>query len=971
MKNFTLKNALNLLIVAFLLFGCSIDNSDKGPGKEITLRLEPKEGNPRNSEGDFIQLNDGRILFIYTHFTGGTGDHASAYLAGRYSDDKGKTWTKEDILILPNEGGMNIMSVSLLRLDNGKIALFYLRKNSETDCIPFMRISSDEAKSWSEPIRCIDTEGYHVVNNDRFIQLPGGRILFPTSLHAAPTWANGKIICYYSDDSGTTWNRSQQIANFDNTVLQEPGIVELENGKMMLFCRTDSGVQYFSFSEDQGETWSPIKPGNIKSPLSPASIERIPDTGDLLLLWNHNYEKGRDGGKRTPFNLAISKDEGKTWEKIKTVESDPAGWYCYTAIEFVGNHVLLGHCAGDTRTNNGLSTTQVTRLSLDWIYKDTTPDPIVESESEGVVKFTCKDKDVQIRYTLDGTLPTQETGLLYQNPITVSRITPLYMQSFEKGKTPSKIVFTQIGTNVYQPAQELSFVPEVGLIYHYYKGEVNQTEKIKDISPVDTGILPQFSISESSETDNFAFTFTGYIKIPEDGLYTFYLESNDGSVMYLDDFKLIDNDGAHGIYEKSTSTSLRAGFHSISVKYFQLGGGSLLNVSWEGPDIPKQEIPEELLFHENQDFHEAVSWLEKEADRIIRASKRTMNDGTSAFPPQVGLGYEAFWLRDYAYTLEGSVSSYSDKELIDACNLFIRSMRADGAGVDCIKFDGTPIYKPGFGTMGKNPVADGSQFTVAVAWHTYQKTKNIDILKAIVDSLIETMNAVPRNSNTHLVHILPGNEQERCPYGFTDTIGKQGDLLFCSLLYVQASQRLSGLLEVLGRTDEADNWRNESVIVAENIRKVFWDQKTGLFRAATLRCREHDIWGSAFAVYLGVADAEQSNSIATYFQQNYTRITQKGQVRHLPGGVYWEQASCKRDTYQNGAYWATPTGWFVYTLDIVNPGLARQTVIDMVNDFKKNGANEWKFGAKYQLPNYLASASLPLAGIRAMVVRRN
>jgi hypothetical protein len=52
---------------------------------------------------------------------------------------------------------------------------------------------------------------------------------------------------------------------------------------------------------------------------------------------------------------------------------------------------------------------------------------------------------------------------------------------------------------------------------------------------------------------------------------------------------------------------------------------------------------------------DAVSWLEHEAHRIIRASKRQMNDGTSAFPPQVGIHYEAFWLRDYEYTLEGSI----------------------------------------------------------------------------------------------------------------------------------------------------------------------------------------------------------------------------------------------------------------------------------------------------------------------------
>jgi sialidase-1 len=350
-----------------------MDDSSIKPGKEISLQLLPQQGNPRNSEGDFIQLKDGRLLFIYTHFTGGPGDHASAYLAGRFSKDGGETWTEEDTIILPNEGSMNIMSVSLLRLASGEVALLYLRKNSESDCIPFMRISTDEAATWSEAIRCMDADGYHVVNNDRLVQLDNGRIIYPTALHLrveSKMEAKGQIMCYYSDDSGRTWIKSQQIANPKNIVLQEPGIIALKNGSIMLFCRTDAGVQYFSFSDDQGETWSPIEEGNIKSPLSPASIERIPSTGDLLLVWNNNYKPERNGGKRTPYNLAISSDEGKTWQKIKTIESNPAGWYCYTAIEFTDKHVLLGHCAGDRRTNHGLATTHITRLSLDWIYNE-------------------------------------------------------------------------------------------------------------------------------------------------------------------------------------------------------------------------------------------------------------------------------------------------------------------------------------------------------------------------------------------------------------------------------------------------------------------------------------------------------------------------------------------------------------------------------------------------------------------------
>ena len=119
---------------------------------QATLRLTPGPGNPRNSEGDFIQLKDGRIMFVYTRFTGGGSDHAQAHLAARFSNDDGRTWTAKDKTVLSNEGGLNIMSVSLLRLHNGDVALFYLRKNSLKDCRPLMRRSADEGKTWSKPI---------------------------------------------------------------------------------------------------------------------------------------------------------------------------------------------------------------------------------------------------------------------------------------------------------------------------------------------------------------------------------------------------------------------------------------------------------------------------------------------------------------------------------------------------------------------------------------------------------------------------------------------------------------------------------------------------------------------------------------------------------------------------------------------------------------------------------------------------
>ncbi|MGC9328506.1 MAG: trehalase family glycosidase, partial [Candidatus Hinthialibacter sp.] len=329
-----------------------------------------------------------------------------------------------------------------------------------------------------------------------------------------------------------------------------------------------------------------------------------------------------------------------------------------------------------------------------------------------------------------------------------------------------------------------------------------------------------------------------------------------------------------------------------------------------------------------QTVHDAVSQLKKSSTRMIRDSRREMTNGMAAFPPQVGAGYEAFWLRDYEYMLEGNIDAFTDRELTDACRFFIKGIRSDGAAVDCIQFNGSPIYKPGFDSLGENPVADGSPFTVKVAWHTYQKTRDKQLLLEIIDSLIKTMQVCPRNPQTGLVFIDPEKEYDRCPYGFTDTVQKTGDVLFCSLLFAEASNHLASLLEELGRMEEAVHWRKEAQRVSNKILEVFWDEETGLFRAATVQCREHDIWGSAFAVYLGVADGRRARKIAQYFKDHYGEIVQRGQLRHTPGGVYWEVART-RDQYQNGGYWATPMGWFIYTLNRVDPQLADQTIIDL------------------------------------------
>ena len=358
--------------------GAEVSTSPRLP-LERHLTLAPGNGNPRNSEGDFIRLKDGHWLFIYTHFTSGAADHAQAHLASRESFDDGRTWSEQDKIVVPNEGGFNVMSVSLLRLQSGEIALFYLRKNSLQDCRPVVRFSRDEAKTWSEPGECItDEAGYYVLNNSRVIQLKNGRLIMPTARHPfrQGKLAEGEIVAYWSDDQGKTWHRSRSILKGEEQgariSFMEPGVVEVKRKRLLMVIRTGLGCQYFSESKDNGETWSAPRPSEIFSPEAPATLTKIPVTGDLLLIWDDHSEKPvsyrrKRPQTRSPLVAAISRDGGRTWKKKKTLEDQAGYGYCYTAVAFAGDRVLLGYCAN--KTASGLEMTQISSFTLDDLYR--------------------------------------------------------------------------------------------------------------------------------------------------------------------------------------------------------------------------------------------------------------------------------------------------------------------------------------------------------------------------------------------------------------------------------------------------------------------------------------------------------------------------------------------------------------------------------------------------------------------------
>jgi hypothetical protein len=148
----------------------------------------------------------------------------------------------------------------------------------------------------------------------------------------------------------------------------------------------------------------------------------------------------------------------------------------------------------------------------------------------------------------------------------------------------------------YAKAKDPGLV-EVGLNYDYFEGSFGSVADMDQKKPFESGIIPRFDLKPRLGVNEFGYIYRGYILVPQDGIYTFYIESNDGSKLYLNNEELIDNDGGHTALEKSAQIALQAGEYPIMVKYFQMGAAKTLQVSWKGEVFKKREITAEVLFH--------------------------------------------------------------------------------------------------------------------------------------------------------------------------------------------------------------------------------------------------------------------------------------------------------------------------------------------------------------------------------------
>jgi sialidase-1 len=348
------------IAVAVLLVGHSEASAQSGRDdvfKLIVARATPT--NPRNSESAMIDLKDGKLLLGWTEFyASGGGDEAPARLVARVSADGGRTWG-DKYTIVENDGKCNVMVVNLLRLKGGDVALFHLQKNVETggkaapDCRVMLRTSRDEGRTFGPARQLSGEKRYVEMGPGRALRLKTGRILLECD-------SDEKAFCLISDDDGGSWREGQPVKPAGGGCW-EPAAVELNDGRVLMFMRTQLGGQYQAISTDGAETWAAATPSLLRGTGSPICIKRIPASGDLLAIWNHDPGGPRP---RNPLTAAISRDEGQTWEHFRNVADAPNDAFAYPSVAFVGDRLLVTYF----NYSGGLSL-QLQGIPLKWFYE--------------------------------------------------------------------------------------------------------------------------------------------------------------------------------------------------------------------------------------------------------------------------------------------------------------------------------------------------------------------------------------------------------------------------------------------------------------------------------------------------------------------------------------------------------------------------------------------------------------------------
>lgn len=203
-----------------------------------------------------------------------------------------------------------------------------------------------------------------------------------------------------------------------------------------------------------------------------------------------------------------------------------------------------------------------------------------------------------IRYTTNGTDPDINSAL-YTEPLVLQRTTLLRVKTFWPDGTSSPVTSAEFRkVKIKKGKAGDGFVQ--GIPCRYFENQGERWSAIpdwKNLVPNSTDTATTVDNELKKREEDYGFIFDGYIRIARDGVYAFYLDTDDGSKLFIDNMLVVDHDGVHGTMEKSGEAPLGEGFHKIRVEYFQGTGGSGLTLRLKAPGSQKLEVGADMLYH--------------------------------------------------------------------------------------------------------------------------------------------------------------------------------------------------------------------------------------------------------------------------------------------------------------------------------------------------------------------------------------
>lgn len=360
-------------------------------------------------------------------------------------------------------------------------------------------------------------------------------------------------------------------------------------------------------------------------------------------------------------------------------------------------------------------------------------------------------------------------------------------------------------------------------------------------------------------------------------------------------------------------------------------------------------------------------WLMKETRRIVEGCKVKAFDGvTECFTPDASAFYKAMWTRDFFYMVDGVPECATDDELHHACVYLLNGQREDGTIPDRRDADGVSIYSAGpYGKKLGLPPTDNSQFMVKLVHHYVKRTGNIHYFSIVAECLERALACLDRSPGG-LVYIPEG--VKRSSFGFIDQISLTGEILFASLLLIEAERAMQELYDMAGQSVMSAYWQEQAEASLKGL-EALWSEEEGLYYASGGEDKQLSIWGSCYAVYAGFVSPERALRISRRIVQGYDRAVRFGQVRHLFYPELWKKKiGLKLDedgsispapgTYQNGAYWSSASGWVSAVIRLSDEALADRMLLDLLESFRNVGIYE----AINDKPHYRGALDYSISG---------